>query len=131
MCAPWACRRAEPSDIDPPNEEFSVKRAIEFATDSGETVLIEVDDRGAPEVPVRGSRGGEIAGKAARTFEQALSSIKPAAEAVVSAVTALSEQPDEIQVTFGLKLTATVAMIASTGAEGNFAVTLTWKRAGR
>jgi hypothetical protein len=105
-----------------------VKRAIEFATESGETVLVEVEDRGAPEGPMRGSRGGDIAGKAARTFEQALASIKPAAEAVVAAVTTLTEKPDQVQVTFGLKLTATIAMIAATGAEGNFAVTLTWKR---
>ena len=108
-----------------------MKRAIEFATESGETVLVEVDDRVGAEGPMRGTRGGDIAGKAARTFEQALASIKPAAEAVVSAVSALTEKPDEVQVTFGLKLTASVAMIASTGAEGNFEVTLTWKRDGR
>ena len=107
-----------------------MKRTVEFATDSGETVLVEIEDRAAEET-MRGYRGGEIAGKAARTFEQALATIKPAAEAVVSTVTALSEKPDEIQVTFGLKLTASVAMIASTGAEGNFEVTLTWKRDGR
>ena len=104
-----------------------MKRAIEFATESGEAVLVEVEDRAA-EGTMRGSRGGDIAGKAARTFEQALASIKPAAEAVVAAVTTLAEKPDQVQVTFGLKLTATIAMIAATGAEGNFAVTLTWKR---
>ena len=108
-----------------------MKRAMEFATESGETVLVEVDDRAGAEGAMRGTRGGDIAGKAARTFEQALAGIKPAAEAVVSAVGALSEKPDEVQVTFGLKLTATVAMIASTGAEGNFEVTLSWKRNGR
>ena len=104
-----------------------MKRVIEFATESGESVLVEIDERG-DEGPVRASRSEEIAEKAARTFEQALATVRPVAEAVISAVSSVTVRPDQIQVTFGVKLSANVALIAATGAEGNFEVSLTWKR---
>ncbi|MFQ5793665.1 MAG: CU044_2847 family protein [Candidatus Bipolaricaulia bacterium] len=104
-----------------------MKHLIEFPLDGGGSIVVEVDE---PEGGmVRAARPGEIAAKASQTFEDALERIKPAASAIIAKLRDLSESPDEVDVEFGLKLSADLgAFIASAGAEANFNVTLTWKR---
>jgi len=106
-----------------------MKRLIEFPLDGGGSIVVEVDEPMPDSGVVRAARPGEIAAKAAQTFEDALESIKPAASAIVAKLRNLSDPPDEMEVEFGLKMTAAAgAVVAAAGAEANYKVTLKWQR---
>jgi NTP-dependent ternary system trypsin peptidase co-occuring protein len=69
-----------------------------------------------------------LVGKADETVEAAFARVKPAAVALVTALRDLVDAPDEIQVTFGIRLSGEVgAVIAKTSADANFEVQMSWK----
>ncbi len=108
-----------------------MKRLIEFSLEDGESMLIEVesDDEGGGLVPAsRGMRGGpSVAEKATMSFQEAMDKVKPAAEVIIKKLRSLSDQPDEVEVEFGLKLTAEAgAVLAAAGIEANYTVKLKW-----
>jgi len=106
-----------------------MKRLIEFPLENGNSILVEVDEPEPEGGVVKAARPGEIAAKATQTFEAALEKVKPAAAAIISKLRDLADPPDEMEVEFGLKLSADAgAFLASAGAEANYTVTLTWKR---
>ena len=103
-----------------------MKRLIEFPLEDGTSILVEVDE---PEQGglVKASRTGDIIAKAQQTLEQSLEKVKPAAQFVIQQLRKLHDAPDEIQVAFGLKLSADAgAVLAAVGAEANYTVTLKW-----
>jgi hypothetical protein len=54
--------------------------------------------------------------------------VKPAASALVDGLRGMADAPDEVQVTFGIRLSGEMgAVIAKTSAEANFEVVLRWK----
>lgn len=106
-----------------------MKRLIEFPLEDGSTILVEVDEPESAGGTARVSRGDKTVAKANQTFESALDKIKPTANAVISKLRDLIEQPDEICVEFGLKFNAKSDIIlASAGIEANFKVTLKWQK---
>ena len=107
-----------------------MKRLVEFPLDDGSTIVVEVDEPEPEGGTVRVSRPGELAEKAQVTFEEALNRIRPAAEGIVARLRGLSDPPDQVSVEFGLKLSAQAgAIVAAAGAEANYKISLTWKRA--
>ena len=105
-----------------------MKRLVEFPLEEGGFLLVEVD---VPEewgmIPAAISEG--LPQKAQQTFEVALDKIRPAATTIIKNLRALHDPPDEIEVEFGLKMSADAgAIIAAAGIEANYKVTLTWKR---
>ena len=101
---------------------------LEFPLENGETIWVEVAE---PEMGglVPAARPGEVVSRAQQTLEQALEKLKPTAEAIISKLRYISEPPDEIEVEFGLKLSAEAgAVLAAAGAEANYNVKLVWKR---
>jgi NTP-dependent ternary system trypsin peptidase co-occuring protein len=109
-----------------------VKRLVEFAQEDGTSMVVEIDEPAPEGGVVRAARPGEIAEKASQTFEAALSKIKPMAGAIFVALNDLAQCPEQIQVEFGVKITASAgAVLASAGVEGNYRVTLTWSSPGR
>ncbi len=65
--------------------------------------------------------------QAAKTFEEAVSQIRPIASAVFNQLQNLS--PDDCSIEFGLKFSAELKMIVASGkGEGNFSVKISWKR---
>lgn len=102
---------------------------LEFPTDDGGTVTVEVPTA-AGGVVVRG--GGDHSGMFARaqqTFERALGHIRPAVQGVIDELLSLEHRPDEVTVTFGIDLHAEAgAFIAAASTTSNFNVTLTWHR---
>lgn len=107
-----------------------MKRMIEVPLESGGSMLIEVEvDESEQDGMFPASRRGEIAIKARQTFEEALEQIKPGAEVIVTKLRSMSAKPDEMEVTFGLKMSANAgAFIAASGVEANFTVLLRWNR---
>lgn len=95
-----------------------------FELEGGGSVLIDVDEEpGVKQV----SRQGRIR-DAKATFETALSEVRDAAIVALTQFRAMASQPDEVKITFGVRLDAEVgAVIAKTGMAGNFEVKLTWR----
>ena len=109
-----------------------MKRLVEFPQEDGTSVVVEIDDSMPEGGVVRAARPGEIAERASQTFEAALSKIKPMAGAIFTTLKDLAQCPEQIQVEFGVKITASAgAVLASAGVEGNYKVTLTWTSTGR
>ena len=104
-----------------------MKQLIRYNLEEGGSVVVEV---AVPEV--RGMKPAAIEEKiktAEKTFEVAFDEVRKAASVVVCKLRDLADSPDEVEVSFGLKMDCTVgAIIASAGAEANFNVTLTWKK---
>jgi len=103
-----------------------MKRLVSFPLDDGETILVEVNEleNGGMELATPTT----VIEKAQYTFGQALDKIKPIAETIIDKLRDLRHRPDEVQVTFGVKLTAEAgALIAAASAEGNYEIVLTWK----
>ena len=107
-----------------------MKRMIEVPLESGDSMLLEVElDEAEQDGMVPAARRGEVAAKAKQTFEEALEQIKPGADAIVTKLRSMSSNPDEMEVTFGLKMGAEAgAFIAASGIEANFTVLLKWNR---
>jgi hypothetical protein len=101
---------------------------IEFGVGSGQSIFVEVEDSVAGPV-TRGIGAKAISTHASQTFEEAISRVRPAAEAIVAQLRSLATAPDEVGIEFGLELNGEVgAFIAAASATANFKVTLTWCR---
>ena len=108
-----------------------MKRLVEFSTEGGGSILVEVDDdlRIGSGSTLRGGAASAMIEKARISYEEALDKIKGAAETIITKMRALPDSPDEISVDFGIKLSADIgAILASTSAEAQFTLHLTWKR---
>jgi hypothetical protein len=77
---------------------------------------------------VRASRGMDTTiEKAHQTLEKSLEKVQPAAQFILDQLRKLHDSPDEIEVSFGLKLNAASgAVLASASVEANYAVKLKW-----
>jgi hypothetical protein len=104
-----------------------VKRIVEFPLESGGFVLVEVDEPAPTDDRI--SLGDEVTQKARQTFESTLEKVKPVANAIMTKVRSLNEPADEVEVKFGIKMSAELgAVIASGSAEVNYELTLKWQR---
>jgi len=107
------------------------KRLVEFPLADGGTVLVQVDDAHARGEVTRGwgDRDQGVVQQAQQTFEEAVSRVQPAIQGLLHELRSLAETPEEIQVEFGLQLSAEVgAFVAGASTTGNFKVSMTWQR---
>lgn len=103
-----------------------MKRIIEFPLEDGSSVLIEVDESTEDD---RISLGDRVVQTAQQTLESALERIKPVASAIMTKVQSLNEPADEVEVKFGIKMSAELgAVIAAGNAEVNYEITLKWNQ---
>jgi hypothetical protein len=108
-----------------------MKRLVEFRLDDESTILLEINEPDAEGGMVRAGRADELPEQAKHTFEQALTTITPAAESIMARLRGLSNPPDQIGLEFGVKLSGKAQMfVISADTEGNFKITLTWKGTG-
>jgi hypothetical protein len=102
---------------------------VEFPMQSGETVLVEMDDEQLAGFSPAAVSPGEVAAKASESFEAAVDKLVPAVRAIGDRMKQLA--PDELAVAVGVKLTAEAGVIVAKAAgEANFTVTLTWQADG-
>jgi hypothetical protein len=99
---------------------------VQFEVSPGHEVLVETDGIDEGWVPV--DRGDDGIVRAAGRFTDHLDCIREAAaEALVTFQKQLN--PDEIKLSFGIKITAEAgAVIARTALEGNLGLELVWRR---
>jgi hypothetical protein len=101
---------------------------VEFAVGGDRSIFVQVEDSAAGPV-TRGIGAQSIATRASQTFEDAISHVRPAAEAIVAQLRSLAVAPEEVKVQFGLALSAEAgAFIAAASTAANFKVSLTWHR---
>src|SRR5918992_5486330 len=114
-------------------EEVTMKRLVEFPSDGGEPILVEVEDLGLSGEPRRGLSTSAVVERAQTSFEDALEKAKPMATGLVGKLRAIGDAagkpPDEVQVEFGIVLNAEAgAILASASVGANYKVTMTWKQ---
>jgi hypothetical protein len=118
---------------DDNREEEAMKHLVEFPSESGEPILVEVEDVGLGGETRRGLSTSAIVERAQTSFEDALEKARPMASSLVGKLHAIGDAagnpPDEVQVEFGIVLNAEAgAVLASASAGANYKVTMTWKR---
>jgi hypothetical protein len=113
-----------------------MSRYVEFATNAGGPVLVEVDTfevvppSGVEKAGLRPRPAEGAVASAESTFEEAVTSaVTRSVAALADAVGSLPLAPTEVELTFGLKATGEVGniAIAKAGGEANFTVRLVWK----
>jgi hypothetical protein len=108
------------------SEGAGVTELARFELQQGGDVVVEVDTGPAT---ARVSRRDDLVLDAKVSFERALGAVKDAASAALGQFQAMARKPDEVEIKFGVKLSAEAgAVIAKTGLEGQFEVKLKWKQ---
>jgi Trypsin-co-occurring domain 1 len=101
---------------------------IEVPIDAGGRLLVQAAEEDLPaDLELAALRPGEVVVRAEESLEAALDQVKPAINAMVGRLRAMS--PDEVSIEFGILLGAETGVIVAKGtAEVHFTVSLTWKR---
>ncbi|MDJ0578599.1 CU044_2847 family protein [Crocosphaera sp.] len=109
-----------------------MKPLIKYSLDGDDSILVEVEELPTSEVDeglVANYPGQQVVVQAQTSFADAMDKIKPVAANIIGKVRELKDSPDEIEVKFGVKMTAEMgAIIASANVEGNYEITLKWKK---
>src|SRR5215218_7943880 len=108
-----------------------MKRLVEFPTENGEVILAEVEDlEVAGGTARRGLSSSAVVERAQTSFEDALEKAQPMASGLVSKLRSIADSPDEVQVEFGLSLSAQAGavLVAGASAGANYKVTLKWTK---
>src|SRR3954449_1217543 len=109
-----------------------MERLVEFPLQDGGSVVVQVRDaHGEPGQVTRGwgDRDVRVVEQAQQSFERAVDKVQPAIQGLVERLRTVAETPEEIQVEFGLQMSAEVgAFVAGVSSSGNFKVSVKWKR---
>jgi Trypsin-co-occurring domain 1 len=105
---------------------------VAFPSDEGD-ILVEVSDEFARtsggRVVTRGGDSGLVE-RSHRRFEDAVERVEPAVRALVDRLARMPVAPDEIELTFGIQLSAEFgAIVTNATSTANFAITMRWTRA--
>jgi hypothetical protein len=101
---------------------------VEFKLEDGSSVVVETESVSSRAV-MRGGRLTETLTTADKTLEQAFDRLRPATAAIIERVRSMAQQPEEIEIEFGVTVNAEVgAVIAKTSGEANFRIALRWTR---
>jgi hypothetical protein len=89
---------------------------------NGGQILVEID-----EPPFSGVKAVAISDKGEIDFDAALEQVKGAAGQLQKALTSLAVPPQNCEIAFGIKLSASAGVIlARAGAEANFSIKMNW-----
>jgi hypothetical protein len=105
-----------------PVKDTQIVEATDIALNNVREWLLEVARGGRRDVQ-------QVVENASMAFDQALARLKPMCSAIVRQVRDAAEQPEEIAVEFGIKLSAEAGIIlTSTSGEANPKMSVKWKR---
>lgn len=108
-----------------------MKHLVEFTSESGEVIVVEAEEFSSNGGPTRrGLSSTEIVERAQTSFEDALEKAQPIATGLIGRLKNIADSPDEVQVEFGLTLSANVGavLVAAGSAGANYKVTLKWNK---
>ncbi|WP_320066100.1 CU044_2847 family protein [Micromonospora sp. RTGN7] len=102
-----------------------MSEVVEFALDGGGSVRVAVDDTPG----IAPASADDVLRKAGMSFNRAIGQARDAASAALTEFRSMADRPDEVEITFGVQLTAEAgALIARTGVQGQLQVTVRWHR---
>ena len=111
---------------------------VKYQTADGGVLLVEVEGEAPATAPqggvVKASRVGDAVQDTVQEvqikIEDAVDVVQRGAQTIIDKVKGLSDPPDEIEVTFGLKAAGELGnfAIAKASAEANYTVKMTWQR---
>lgn len=106
---------------------------VQFPLESGGAIVFETaEDKktGGSGFVKSGETPAEAADQARQSFDASVEDVRKSADLLVSKLRALSQPPDEMEVLFALKATAELGglVVARSGSDSNFNVTLKWRR---
>jgi len=113
--------------------EDAMKRLVEFPSEDGQSVFVEVEGDVLGGETRRGLSPSAMVERAQTSFEDALDKARPMASSLVKKLRDVGDSagtpPDEVQVQFGIVLSAGAgAVLAAASAGANYTVTMTWKK---
>lgn len=111
-------------------------RYVKYQTEAGNTILVEIDEEDAlakgvlPASRAIGDTVQNAVEEVQTKFEDAMNVVRENAQAIINKVKDLSDPPDEVEVTFGLKAAGELGnfAVAKASAEANYTVKMKWKR---
>lgn len=106
-----------------------MKHLVEFSLENGDSITVEVQEFLPVPTDDRIGVGDQIVHRAKQSFEAALGKIEPVANTIITKMCHLKQPADEVEVKFGLKMSAELgAVVASGNAEVNYEITLKWNQ---
>jgi hypothetical protein len=108
-----------------------MKRLVEFPTQDGGVIVAEIEDlEPAGGTTRRGLSTTSVVERTQTSFEDALDTAQPVASGLIGKLRDIADPPDEVQVEFGLSLSANVGavLVAGASAGANYKVTLKWTK---
>ena len=108
-----------------------MKRLVEFPSENGDVIMVETEDLGSTNGTTRrGLSSSAVVERAQTSFEEALEKAQPIATGLIGRLRNIADSPDEVQVEFGLTLSANVGVVLVAGgsAGANYKVTLKWNK---
>lgn len=113
-----------------------MSKYVEFPLEGGGTILIEAPDEQAAKGGsgfVRAGLGDDaakVAEQAKQSFDTSVENIRKASDLLLTKLRGLSDPPDEMEVSFGLKVSAELGnfAVAKAGSEATYNVTLKWRK---
>ena len=103
-----------------------MKRLVEFPLEDGSSMLVEVEETEQDGLERVSRRDPGMIERAQQTFEKSLDKVKPAAQYILAKLRELQDSPDEIEVQFGLNLSAAAGIVLASGITANYTVKLKW-----
>jgi Trypsin-co-occurring domain 1 len=105
-----------------------MQRLATFTTPDGEDVTIQVtDESGYSGMTTRGIPTGRLVERTEQSLDDVMAHIRPAVNALLRAVRAQEDAPDELEVEFGIQVSLEVgAYIAAASSTANFRVMMRW-----
>ncbi|WP_327361262.1 CU044_2847 family protein [Streptomyces sp. NBC_01296] len=107
---------------------YQVELPIGAAGGPQDVVRVEIAPIGEDGL-VRVARPGQVMARASRSLGEMVNGIRPVAQSFVDGFRGMVHGPDELNLEFGLSLSAEAdVIISSTAAQANFKISLTWHR---
>jgi hypothetical protein len=104
------------------------ERLARYQLADGQEIVVAVHDDGSDDQLRRAARTGEIVDTEGR-FDAAVAVIGPVADSLLDRLRGMASAPDTVDVEFGVALSLKAgAFIASSSAEANFTIHLSWSR---
>lgn len=104
-----------------------MSRLVKYPLESGGYIFIELTETASESGIVKAGRG--YTEEAALSFESAINTLSPIANAIISKLDSINKPPDEASVEFGLSMKADANIIVVKGtADANFKINLKWKK---
>jgi Trypsin-co-occurring domain 1 len=107
---------------------MSDKQLLKFELEDGTPFFFEVEPRKTTGAVRSGKTTDNLIENAKESFDDLLGVVEPVTRKLVNQLRTLMKDTNEVEVKFGLKLTAETGVVfAAAGGEVNFEITLKWK----